>query len=49
MKIKIKTWIIFERFGRNESPYILDSTNLDVSEEELSLCIMEQIYGEALK
>ena len=38
-----KTWIIFEKFGRNEKPWILDYTNLDVSNDELFLCIVEQI------
>lgn len=49
MKIKIRKWIIFEKFGINEIPFILDATNLDVSEHELSLCIQEQIYGERLR
>jgi len=44
-KIKIKKWIIYTDFGINAIPYILDSTKEDVSEEELSLCIQEQIYG----
>jgi len=42
-------WIIFEKFGTNEVPYVLDTINLDVSEEELTLCIEEQIYGWLLK
>ena len=45
MTIKVKTWIIFERFDRYTHPWILHTTKLDVSEDELSLCIQEQIYG----
>ena len=41
-KIKIKQWILCKP---NEEPCYLDSTNLDVSEEELAECIYEQIYG----
>lgn len=26
--------------------YYLDYSNLDISEEELDLCILEQIYGD---
>ena len=46
MKLKIKTWIIFKKFGMNQIPYFLDSTNINISDEELALCIQEQIYGE---
>lgn len=50
--IKIKTWICvldwdYGRLG-NEF-YKFDSSNWDVSDEELSLCIQEQIYGDRLK
>ena len=44
-QIKIKTWIIFEGFGRNKIPYILDASDLNVDGKELALCIQEQIYG----
>lgn len=44
-KIKIRKWVIFTKFGRNAVPYILDASKLDVSEEELSLCIQEQVYN----
>ena len=46
-EIKIRRWVIFAKFGMNEVPYILDTTNLDVSEDEICLCIQEQIYGES--
>ena len=45
MKLKTKTWIIYTEFGFGAVPYILDFTNLDVSSDELTLCILEQIYG----
>lgn len=44
-KIKIRRWILFTEIGRNTIPYIIDTTKLDVSEEELALCIQEQVYG----
>jgi len=43
--MKIRRWILFEKSGVNEVPYILDAKGLDVLEEELCLCIEEQIYG----
>lgn len=33
-----------EDFGRKAVPYILDSSKLNVSEEELCYCIQEQLY-----
>jgi len=44
-KIKNKIWIIYTEFKFGAVPYILDVTNLDVSDDEISLCIYEQIYG----
>ena len=43
--IKIKTWILCRQ---NQETLYLDSINLDVSEEELILCIQEQVYGDFL-
>lgn len=43
-KIKIRKWILFTEFGMDAIPYILDASKLDVSEDELVLCIQEQIY-----
>jgi hypothetical protein len=44
LKIKIKKWFIFTEFGAQAVPYILYTTNLDVDDEEITLCIREQIY-----
>lgn len=45
-QIKIKIWIIFKRFGTNQIPYILNASKLDISDEELALCVEEQYYGD---
>jgi len=45
MKIKIRRWFIFTEFGVDAVPYILDLSNEDVSEDEIALCIQEQIYS----
>lgn len=42
--IKVKKWIIFRKFGMNQRPYILDSTHLDVNDNELAINIYEQIF-----
>ena len=39
----IKRWIICTKDG--EIQYILDADNIDASDEEISMCIQEQIYG----
>ena len=49
MKIKLNRWIIFTEFGRNAVPYILDFKNGEENDDEISLCIQEQIYGDSLK
>jgi len=46
LKSKIEGWFIYLNFGRNPEYYFLNSTNLDISDEELELCIFEQIYKE---
>ena len=48
MKNKEKTWIMMD-WNAKSVKYVLDYTNLDVSNDELMLCIMEQVYGEGLK
>jgi len=45
----VKKWIIYTEFGVDAVPYILYADNLDVSDEELSMCIQEQIYGRIVK
>ena len=44
-KIKIREWMIFTELRRDAIPYILDLTNEDVIDDEICLCIWEQIYG----
>ena len=46
-----KEWIIFPDFKsvRENNPYLLNINDFDTNEEEVSMCIMEQIYGEFLK
>ena len=39
-----KKWIIFPP-GKSDIPYKIDTSDWDVSNEELRLCIMAQIYG----
>lgn len=38
-------YILFKDFLYGGTAYVLDATNLDVSEEELQLCINAQIYN----
>jgi len=45
MKKRIKHWMIFTEFGTQAVPYIFRQPE-DVSDEEISLCIQEQIYGD---
>ena len=44
--MKTEEWLIFTELGSKAKPYILDSTNLDISEEEIARNIEEQIYKE---
>ena len=44
--IKIRKWFIFTEWGVNTIPYILDLSKEDVSNDEIALCISEQIYGD---
>jgi len=46
--MKIRKWYLFLDFNTDKH-YYFDSTNWDVSDEELSLCIDEQVYGDLLK
>ena len=48
MKIKIKKWYMYLSFNSSKC-WILDTSNLDVNEDELTMCINEQIYGDKLK
>lgn len=44
MKIQIRTWIIFTEAGANAVPYIIDLSNEDVDDDEIAMCIEEQIF-----
>lgn len=47
--MKIRSWILITGWEEDSEIYEFDSSNWDVSEEELSICINEQIYGDNLK
>ena len=47
--IKIRQWFIFTEIGSQAIPYILDLSKEDVSDDEISICIYEQIYGRRFK
>ena len=52
MKIKIKTWICvldWDNGKLGNDYYKFSSTDWDVSDEELCICIDEQIYGDLKK
>lgn len=44
-RIKFKKWIIFEKAGREQIPWILEVTE-DMNENEIAECIEYQIYGD---
>jgi len=49
---EIETWVCVLNWDNGKlgnDYYKFNSTNWDVSDEELSLCIQEQIYGDLLK
>jgi len=46
---EINRWILFTEEGIQVVPYILDLSNEDVNEDEISLCIQEQVYGDKIK
>ena len=43
IKIRVRTWHVFTGWGIGAIPWIIDLTNEDVDEDEISLCIQEQI------
>jgi hypothetical protein len=43
-KIMFKKWFIFTEIGPDAIPYIFDGTNLDIIDEEIDLCIVNQVY-----
>ena len=46
MKIRIRKWFIFTESGTQAIPYILDLGNEKVNDNEIAMCIEEQIYKE---
>ena len=44
-QIKIKTMYIYTEIVPNAVPYVLDLSKEDVSDEEIAICLYEQIYG----
>ena len=47
--IKIRKWFIFTEWGVTAIPYVFDLSKEDVSNDEISLCVQEQIYGDKIK
>lgn len=47
IKIKIRKCFIFTEFGPDAIPYIFDLSKEDVSDEEIAICVKEQIYGDS--
>ena len=45
-KIIIRKLFIYTEWGSQAIPYILDISKLDTSEDEIILCVQEQIYGD---
>lgn len=48
-KIKIRKWFIFTKFETNAIPYIVNASKLNVSEEELLLCIEKQLFKSGME
>lgn len=48
-EIKIRRWFIYTEYGINAVPYILDLSNEDVNDDEIALCIQEQIYKDRIE
>jgi hypothetical protein len=44
IKIRIRKWYLF-KFGTDTIPYILDLSNEEVNDDEIALCIQEQVYS----
>lgn len=44
-KIRIRKWYIFLEYGVNAKHWIIDLSNEEVNDDEIALCIQEQIYG----
>ena len=43
-KITIRKWYVYPSF--EEVPFIIDLSNEDVDDDEISLCIREQLFGD---
>jgi hypothetical protein len=42
-EITIRKWLIYEKFGSGFH-WIIDMENIDASEDEIALCVQEQIF-----
>jgi len=49
IKIRIRKWFIFTEIGMNAIPYVIDLSNENVDDDEISLCIQEQIYKQKVR
>ncbi len=47
--INVRQWFIFTETGSQAVPYILDLSKEDVNDDEISMCIHEQIYKIPMK
>jgi len=47
--MKIRNWFIFTEYETQAIPYILNLTGEDVNDDEINLCIHEQIYKQNIK
>ena len=44
-RIRTRIWIIFPEWKQQAIPLEMDLSNEDVDDNEISLCIQEQVYG----
>ena len=44
-RIRTRIWIIFPKWKQQAVPLEMDLSNEDVDDDEISLCIQEQVYG----
>ena len=45
-KIRIRKWYVFLEYGASAKHWIIDLSNEDVNDDEITWCIQKQIYGE---
>jgi len=44
-RIRTRIWIIFPEWKQQAIPLEMDLSNENVKDDEISLCIQEQVYG----